>query len=99
MNGLFSHQEAKKCVGVLVRLRTLALGIDVKWGCLLLESEVWGQIRFLFVLGSKGTGNGGWSMKTKFYVLKSMNVLYNTNLIWEHVMFMNPKFSACNKKI
>ena len=167
-------------------MRTLALGIDVKWGCLLLESEVWGQIRFLFVLGSKGTGNGGWSMKTKFYpksmdphwmrvyvgvhsfrsfcclciliqsfkplsmewmeknlcyvsvcsctnhisevviekksfvalslpendcightihkktkfyVLKSMNVLYNTNLIWEHVMFMNPKFSACNKKI
>ena len=53
-------------------MRTLALGIDVKWGCLLLESEVWGQIRFLFVLGSKGTGNGGWSMKTKFYP-KSMD--------------------------
>ena len=59
-------------MGWLVRLRTLALGIDVKWGCLLLESEVWGQIRFLFVLGSKGTGNGGWSMKTKFYP-KSMD--------------------------
>ena len=118
VNGSFSHQEAKKCggVGEVEVLRTLALGIDVKWGCpsnttscvhghtywicvnfllrglswecLLLESEVWGQIRFL-----KGTGNGGWSMKTKFYP-KSMDPHWMRVYVGVHSLYFDTKLQA-----
>ena len=110
------HTKRQRNVGVLVRLRTLALGIDVKWGCpsnttscvhghtywicvnfllrglswecLLLESEVWGQIRFL-----KGTGNGGWSMKTKFYP-KSMDPHWMRVYVGVHSLYFDTKLQA-----